>query len=189
MTAPPPTAGRLALVDRDGTINVDRNYVHRVEDVELLPDAAAGIRRLNGLGLPVAVITNQSGLARGLLTLDDVEAINVRIAGLLAAEGARLDAFYVCPHHPDDRCACRKPAQELLQRAAADFAADLARSFFIGDKAADVLAGRAAGAATVLVRTGREAEWPAALSERPDFVADNLFEAALWVERRLASGG
>jgi D-glycero-D-manno-heptose 1,7-bisphosphate phosphatase len=180
---------RLVLLDRDGTINVERNYVCRVEDLELLPNAAAGVRRLNELGLAVVVVTNQSAIGRGLLTPGGLGEIHARLTGLLAAEGARLDGIYICPHAPAEGCRCRKPGLELVERAAADFGADLSRSFFIGDKRADVEAGRAAGAASILVRTGYGSTETFDPDAGPDATADDLLAAAAWIERRIADGG
>lgn len=176
---------RLVFLDRDGTINVERNYVLEPEELELMPNAAAGIRRLTKLGLKIAVVTNQSAIGRGLLTPPVLDRIHERLTALLAAEGARLDGIYVCPHAPGDGCRCRKPQLELLQRAAVDFGADLSRSFFVGDKRADIEAGRAAGAATILVRTGYGSMESFARDAGPDATVDDLFAAAAWIERNL----
>lgn len=180
---------RLALLDRDGTINVEKNYVCRPEELELVPNAAAGIRRLRELGLKVAVISNQSAVGRGLLTIRALEEIHARLAGLLAAEGARLDGIYFCPHAPGEGCRCRKPALGLVERAAADFAADLSRSFFIGDKRVDIETGHAAGATSILVRTGYGATELFEPDEAPDATVEDLFEAAIWVGQRLLDAG
>jgi D-glycero-D-manno-heptose 1,7-bisphosphate phosphatase len=133
--------GRPAVfLDRDGTIIRDTAYVRDPDDVELLPGAAAAIRRLNERSLPVIVVTNQSGIARGLLTEQDYERVRMRLDTLLAAEGARIDASYHCPHHPDfsGPCECRKPRLKLYRRAAVDHGLDLARSFYVGDRKRDV---------------------------------------------------
>ncbi len=145
---------RLALLDRDGTIIVERGFPKEPDEVELIPGSAAAIRRLRSLGLRAVVVSNQSGIGRGFLTRDDVERVNARLLELLAAEGTTLDAVLYCPHAPEDGCACRKPQRTLPDRAASEFGADLARSFFVGDKRDDVDAGRNVGATTFLVRTG-----------------------------------
>jgi histidinol-phosphate phosphatase family protein len=128
------------FLDRDGTIIRDTAYVRDVDDVELLPGSAAAIRRLNERGLPVIVVTNQSGIARGLLTEQDYERVRRRLDKLLEAEGARIDASYHCPHHPDfsGPCECRKPGLKLFRQAAAEHGLDLGRSFYVGDRRRDV---------------------------------------------------
>ncbi|WP_298036982.1 D-glycero-beta-D-manno-heptose 1,7-bisphosphate 7-phosphatase [uncultured Desulfuromonas sp.] len=168
------------FLDRDGTINVEKSYLHRVEDFEFIPAAAAAIRRLNEAGFLVIVVTNQSGVARGYYGLDDVDALHRHLQGELGKVGAFIDAFYVCPHHPSEGvgafgidCSCRKGRPGMLLRAAEDHHIDLARSFMVGDKAADVEAGLRAGCRSLLVLTGygkSEAELASALGGRP--VAD-----------------
>jgi D-glycero-D-manno-heptose 1,7-bisphosphate phosphatase len=180
----PDAARRLVLLDRDGTINVDKGYVRDPRDVELVPGAGAAIRRLRELGLKVGVISNQSGVGRGLMTEDDVARVNVRLVELLAGEEAHVDGFFLCVHAPWDDCACRKPKTVLLERAAEKLGGDLTRSFMVGDKVADVDAGRAAGAFTILVRTGY-GEDSLAAGATPDAVAADLAEAAGVIERGL----
>ena len=140
-----------AFVDRDGTLIVDVNYISRPADVALLPGAAAALRRLNEAGVPVIVVTNQSGIARGLFDEAAYESVRARLAELLAAEGARIDASYHCPHGPDDGCRCRKPGPELYERAIADHGLDGARSFFVGDRLRDVQPARTFGGRGILV--------------------------------------
>ncbi|MFL5577918.1 MAG: D-glycero-alpha-D-manno-heptose-1,7-bisphosphate 7-phosphatase [Gemmatimonadaceae bacterium] len=139
------------FLDRDGTLIDDVHYISRAEDVRLLPGAAAAVRRLNEAGVPVIVITNQSGIARGIVTPAAYEAVHARLAELLAAEGARLDATYFCPHGPDDGCRCRKPGIELYERAIAEHRLDGARAFFVGDRLRDLQPARAFGGGGVLV--------------------------------------
>jgi len=173
---------RAAFLDRDGTINVEVNYLRRVEDLALEPGAAEAIRRLNEAGLLVIVVSNQSALARGMLDRDGLSAIERRMSEMLAAEGARVDGWYYCPHLPDaaveayrKTCDCRKPEPGMLLRAAEERGADLAASVMIGDSERDVEAGRAAGAATVRVCHGQRPDRTAA-----DFVADDLAGAVEW---------
>jgi D-glycero-D-manno-heptose 1,7-bisphosphate phosphatase len=138
---------RWALLDRDGTINVgapEGDYIRTVAELALLPDAADAVRRLNAAGLPVAVVTNQRGVALRLMSEADLDAVNERLRELLAAEGARLDAVYCCPHG-HDACDCRKPLPGLLTRAAAELGLPLADAVMVGDTEVDVEAGRAAG--------------------------------------------
>jgi D-glycero-D-manno-heptose 1,7-bisphosphate phosphatase len=173
---------RLVFLDRDGTINVEKNYVLKPDELELIPNAAAGLRRLRELGLKLTVITNQSAVGRGLLTLRGLDEIHERLTALLEAEGARLDGIYVCPHVPGDGCPCRKPGLELLKRAAADFGADLSRSFFIGDKRIDIEAGHAAGASSILVETGYGSTQSFDPGSAPDARVRDLLEAAWFIE-------
>lgn len=167
------------FVDRDGTIIRDTDFVARPEEVELLPGAAAAIRRLNEAGIPVVVVTNQSGIARGLLTQADYERVRDHMASLLAAAGARIDATYVCPHHPDftGPCECRKPGTLLFRTAAADLDLDPARSWFVGDKLRDVEPGRTLGGTGVLVRSEHTPDADVDRARAGFHVVDSLDEA------------
>jgi len=142
-----------AFLDRDGTINFDSNHVARVEDVHLLPGVAAAIRRLNDAGIPVVVVTNQSGIARGIFGPEDYERVRARIDELLRAEGAHVDASYMCPHHPEfsGPCDCRKPGTLLHRQAATALGIDLTRSWFVGDRWRDVEPALVLGGTGVLV--------------------------------------
>lgn len=142
-----------AFLDRDGTIIKDANYVRDPADVELLPGAAEAVRRLNDRGIPVIVVTNQSGIARGWLTTGDYEAVRGRVDELLAAAGARVETTYMCPHHPDITgvCDCRKPGTALYARAVADHDLDASRSLFCGDRWRDVAPSGVLGGLAVLL--------------------------------------
>jgi D-glycero-D-manno-heptose 1,7-bisphosphate phosphatase len=153
------------------------------------------VRLLNEAGLAVVVTTNQSGIARGMLTEDDLERIHLVLEERLAHRGARLDGIYYCPHHPDVgeklhriRCRCRKPSPGMLERAARELDLELSQSYAVGDGARDVEAGRRAGCRTVLVRTGH-GDAVDAVSLGPDLVAKNLFEAVKWILRDRDRGG
>ena len=150
---------KAVFVDRDGTINEESGYLFRKEDCRFIPGALAAIVQLNKAGFRVVVITNQSGIARGYYSADDLEQLHLHMADEIAAAGGRIDGWYHCPHHPDypaddAQCDCRKPLPGLLQRAAQELAIDLASSWMVGDKLADITAGVAAGCQTILVRTG-----------------------------------
>ncbi len=139
--APPSGAGHLrraVFVDRDGTLNVDTHYLAGPEKVELYRGVTEGVSLLRSRGFLVVVITNQSGIARGLYTQSAVEAIHARIQELLRRGGTEVDAFYYCPHAPAEGCACRKPGTELFERAARDLGIDLPSSAMIGDRMLDV---------------------------------------------------
>jgi D-glycero-D-manno-heptose 1,7-bisphosphate phosphatase len=158
------TEGRIGVfLDRDGTIIEDRDYPGDPDEVLLLPGAAAAIRRLNEAALPVIVVTNQSGIARGLITEAEYYAVRARMEALLAREGASVTASYHCPHGPATvpPCDCRKPAPGLFERGAREHGLSLSRSFFVGDRPRDVLAGVAAGGTGFLIRSPAAAELPA----------------------------
>ena len=142
-----------AFLDRDGTIIRDANYLRDPKDVDLLPGAGAAIRRLNDAGVAVIVVTNQSGIARGLLTRADYDAVRARLDDLLAKEGARITASYMCPHHPDatGACDCRKPGLAMYTQAIEEHALDAKRSAFIGDRWRDVAASSALGGLPILI--------------------------------------
>ena len=159
---------QAALLDRDGTIVLDTDYLRDPESVTLLPGAAAAIRRLSSAGIPSVVCTNQSGIARGIISLAQYRAVRRRIDELLLAEGAVLLDSLACPHHPEitGPCGCRKPGTALYERAALAHGFDLSHSAFIGDKARDVEPARAFGARAWLVRSTVTPDADVALAER-----------------------
>lgn len=162
MSEPPSPAARAVFLDRDGVIVVDHGYVHRVEDLVFVPGTVPALRRLQAAGWRLVVVTNQSGLARGLYTQADYARFTSAMVDALAVSGVRLDAVHHCPHLPDATvaayrlaCDCRKPQPGMLLRAARELHLDLAASVMVGDRASDVQAGRAAGVGRcLLVRSG-----------------------------------
>jgi D-glycero-D-manno-heptose 1,7-bisphosphate phosphatase len=146
-------ARRAAFLDRDGTIIEDVSYISRPDQVRLRPTAAEAIALLNAHDVAVVVITNQSGIARGMFTVADYEAVRDRLAAVLAEHGAFIDASYYCPHYPSvsGPCDCRKPARKLFDQATADLDLDPAASMFVGDRARDVLPAVTFGGAAYLV--------------------------------------
>jgi D-glycero-D-manno-heptose 1,7-bisphosphate phosphatase len=169
------------MLDRDGTINVERRYLADPDRFELLPGAAEGMRLMQAAGFGLAVITNQSAVARGMITRSRLDEIHDRMVQLLAVEGVHLAGIFVCPHSPDDGCACRKPLPGLVRSAEAELGFLSHESVMIGDNGKDIELGVAVGARTVLVRTGYGRETEASGSVRPDAVADGLLEAARYV--------
>ena len=141
------------FLDRDGTINVDTVHVSHPDTVRLIPGAAAAIARVNAAGVPVIVVSNQSGIGRGLFTVEEYERVRQRIDELLAAEGAHVLATYYCPHSPDTEpvCECRKPAPGLYRQAAAEHGLDLARTRYVGDRLRDIQPARTFGGRGVRV--------------------------------------
>ena len=177
-------------MDRDGTLIEESGYLNELSRLIFYPFTVDAVRQLNRGGFVVIVITNQAGIARGIVPESFLETAHGHIQDRMTGGGAQIDAFYHCPHHPDGivpalrvRCDCRKPQPGLLLRAAADLDLDLTRSFMIGDRFHDLAAGRAAGTRTVLVRTGYGAveERTEHDAPRPDAIADNLAGAAAWI--------
>lgn len=182
---------RAVFLDRDGTICEEVGYLNSVQQMRLIPRSAAAIRRLNEQGFKVVVITNQSGVARGIIQEQDLADIHEEMLRQLKKEGAFLDGIYYCPHHPIEgnppylqQCTCRKPATGLLEKAALDLNLDFSLSYMVGDHFSDVECGKRIGANTVLLLTGhggqtlaRQEEWPF----QPDYIAHDLYEAVLWI--------
>lgn len=151
--------GRALFLDRDGVLNVDKGYVHKLCDLQVYCDAAV-LATLPALGFRLVVVTNQSGIGRGFFTIEDVERFNDALCGALATRGLMLRPtdFYVCPHTPEAGCDCRKPRPGLLLRAARELGLALSESHMVGDRASDMEAGTRAGATSWLLdRTGRSA--------------------------------
>ncbi|MDD5657124.1 MAG: HAD-IIIA family hydrolase [Elusimicrobia bacterium] len=180
---------RAVFLDRDGVIVEEVDYLRRLDQLRLLPGSAVAIRRLRAAGLKVVVVTNQSAVGRGWLSLPALRRIHAALRRRLGARGARLDAIYFCPHLPaagGRACACRKPALGLLRRARRRFGLDFKRSYFIGDSTTDLRTARAAGCAAVLVRTGKGGR-DGRYRVKPDRVCRDLAAAADWILAREAA--
>lgn len=168
--------GRPAVfLDRDGTINVEVDYLSDPDDLELEPGAGAAIAALNQSNYDVVVVTNQSGVARGMLDLDRLAEVHARLRKLLASHGAHFDALRFCPHHPtvgeppfQKACDCRKPLPGMLRSAAEELGSDLARSWVVGDSLRDLQAGASLGVRGILVGTGKGTDQRERLSELGD---------------------
>ena len=189
-----PAARRAVFLDRDGTIIEEVGYLDRPERVELYPWSTDAIRAFNRAGLIVVMVTNQSGVARGFFTEAVVEEVHQHMAAILAEGGARIDAYFYCPHHPDGKvpgyaqaCDCRKPGRALVDRAVREFGVDPARSFVVGDRWVDVGLARTIGAGAILVRTGygMSEELKPQANLTADVVVDNLIAAASWMLGKL----
>jgi len=179
---------RYVLIDRDGTLNIERHYIADPDLLELYPGAGAALRLLRAQGFGLAVVTNQSGIAKGKITPVQLEAVHARLGALLAEEGVTVDGIYVCPHGPDDGCDCRKPLPGMIVQAARELGFDPREAFLIGDKGIDIGLGNAVGAATILVRTGYGAETEREHLADPDYIADDLPDAARWILARVEAG-
>jgi D-glycero-D-manno-heptose 1,7-bisphosphate phosphatase len=170
-----PRHGRVVLLDRDGTIVVDRGYLDNAAGLEFLPGAAEGLRLLYTQGYRLVVITNQSGIGRGLFPLERLNEMNARLTAMVSGTGARLDGIYFCPHTPQDKCDCRKPAPGLIAQAAAELKFDPKDAVVIGDKDSDIECGRRAGAGTVLISAAKSVS---RTRIKADAVAGDLVGAA-----------
>lgn len=183
-----PVMKKAVFLDRDGTINREVNYLNHPDQMVLLPGAGQAIRGLNEAGFTVVVVTNQSGVARGIIAEEQLPLIRDRLTDLLETEGAKIDGYYYCPHYPGGTvekfavtCDCRKPEPGMLINAARDLEIDLGKSYVVGDKVCDVALGRKAGCVAVMVRTGFGAEQAGSGDVSPDYVADDLLEAVRWI--------
>lgn len=192
--------GATIFLDRDGTINEEVHYLHRKEDLKLLPMAAEAIRLWNEKGFRVVVVTNQAGVARGYYGEQDVKALHRYMDQLLGRQGARIDEYYYCPHHPEHgigrykvKCHCRKPDTGMFEAAAQDGAVDKAHSYMVGDKWLDIQAGARFGVHTALVGTGYGKqlleeyvrEQPGDKEEQPmEYFGEDLYAVALWTLAR-----
>ena len=180
------------FMDRDGTICEEVGYLDSVERFRLIPGSGAAIRLLNQRGFKAVVVTNQSGGARGFFSEVRLQELHAELSRQLREEGAFLDGIYYCPHHPTEGqgpyrkiCDCRKPAAGLIVKAAGDLRLDLALSYAVGDRIADLECGQRVGTKGVLVLTGYGKEELASQKEkgetRPAFIAGDLYEAVRWI--------
>lgn len=166
------------LLDRDGTIIVDKHYLSDPAGVELLPGAGSGLKLMCEMGYRLVVLTNQSGVGRGYYDEAAVHACNERMLELLQPYGVTIDGIFYCIHTPEENCQCRKPAVGMMMEAAKVHGFDPKMTVMIGDKKADIVMGHNAGAKTILVRTGKGAEHEPLCTELADYVVDNLPRAA-----------
>ncbi|HPF14384.1 MAG: D-glycero-beta-D-manno-heptose 1,7-bisphosphate 7-phosphatase [Planctomycetes bacterium] len=187
---------KAVFLDRDGTLNREVHYLADPDRFEWLPGVLDALHALQAGGWALVVVTNQSGIAQGLVEVDDLDAIHARMRTELASAGVTLAGIYSCPHHPHigrapwvHACECRKPAPGMLLEAQRDLDLDLAESWMIGDSLRDLQAGWAAGCRSILVRTGKGREQEAQLKEpleRPAWVAEDLLQAAQIVLAQVA---
>jgi D-glycero-D-manno-heptose 1,7-bisphosphate phosphatase len=173
---------KAVFLDRDGTINIEKNYLYKIKDFEFIPGSIEAIRILKNKGYKVIIVTNQAGVARGYFNEDDVHRLHEWMIGEMGKCGANIDDVYYCPHHNTygtgrykTECECRKPNPGMLLKAMEKHSIDPCLSYTIGDKESDLIAGKIAGTQTVLVKTGYGYITNSNLA---DFVSHNLFEAA-----------
>jgi D-glycero-D-manno-heptose 1,7-bisphosphate phosphatase len=190
--APQDTSRQLrpaVFLDRDGTICEEMGYLNHISRLRMFRQSGPAVRRLNRAGIAVIVVTNQSGVSRGIFPESLIAEVHRRVSKDLAAAGARVDAYYYCAHIGADKCDCRKPLPGLLLRAASEHGLDLERSFMVGDRYGDVELAHAAGGQGLLVLTGygrgeyelHRDEWP----RQPDGVVEDIAEAADFILKRL----
>ncbi|MDB6102017.1 MAG: histidinol-phosphate phosphatase family protein [Gammaproteobacteria bacterium] len=166
---------RVVILDRDGTIVIDRGYLDDPAGLAFLPGAAEGLRYLHERGFRLVVITNQSGIGRGRLSAERLHEIHERFIDMVRSAGAYIEAIYYCPHSPETGCACRKPGSALLLQAAAELGFDSRQAIVIGDKQSDIELGRRVSATTIFIRGDSTGD---SLSANADFVVDDLLQAA-----------
>lgn len=185
------SGAKAIFLDRDGTIVRHVDLLHKASKLHLLPNSARAIKEFNRLGYLTIVITNQPVVARGIATLEDVEKVNAALIRRLARRGARIDAVYFCPHHPEKYpgvprharkyrvvCVCRKPKPGMLKQAIKEYGIDPRKSFMIGDSMIDIVAGKRAGTKTILVKTGPGHRLDKKFKDvKPDFIVGDLLEA------------
>ena len=179
-------ARRAVFLDRDGTLNIDPGYLRSPDQMALIPNVGRALAVLQQAGFLIVVVSNQSGVGRGLIRAEVMPLIHQKMEELLALEGGKIDHYSLCFHKPEDGCLCRKPRPDLILSAAQHLQVDPRSSYMIGDKSSDIEAGNAAGCkGSILVRTGYgkevEALWGAQWKDHADFIGDSLWEAAQWI--------
>ncbi len=172
---------KAVFLDRDGTITLDTGHVHKIEDLDFLPNAIPALKLLQNAGLKLFVVTNQSGIGRGYFAEEDYHKVNEHMIAGLKKQGIVLHEVFYCPHHPDDDCECRKPKTKMFELAAEKHNIQLKKSYVVGDKTMDVMLGKNAGSKTILVLTGYAGEESQCCEVSPDFVAKDLLHAAKWI--------
>lgn len=180
---------KAVFLDRDGTINIDSGYIGDPKLVSLFPGVAKGIKKLKNFGFKIIVISNQSGITRGLITSDDVDNVNRKVNEILSDENTSIDAFYYCPYHPEydsvELCKCRKPSPQMIFDAAKDFNIDLKESFMVGDKISDIECGINAGVKSILITTTISMDKLNELKNSQNsanFITDNFLNAVEFIE-------
>ncbi|MDH5739315.1 MAG: lipopolysaccharide heptosyltransferase II [Nitrospira sp.] len=178
-------SGYTIFLDRDGTLNADPGYIKSPDQLELFPGVPEALARLKQAGARLILVTNQSGVARGLLSHDDLAAVHAKLNRILDGAGASLDAIYFCPHHPNDGCECRKPNPGMIDQAVRERRVDLERAYLIGDHVRDIELAKRIGARSVLVTTGvvrpQESEGLKETALTPDWIAPSMTAAADWL--------
>jgi len=171
---------KAVILDRDGVLNEDPGYVHRIEDFKLIPGVIEALNLLKN-DFKFVIITNQSGIGRGYYTEQDFHKFNNRLVKELKKQNIIIEKTYFCPHHPEEKCNCRKPNIKFIKEAEKEFDIDIKNSFVIGDHPYDIKLGKNAGCKTVYLLTGHGMRHKKEMEGKPDFIANNLLEAAEWI--------
>lgn len=171
---------KAIFLDRDGTLNEDEGYVHKVEDYKLLPGVIEALKLLKDKFL-FFIITNQSGVGRGYYELEDVHKFNEAMLEEFEKEGIKVEEIFICPHHPDEDCDCRKPNEKFIRQAEKEYNVDLKKSYMIGDHGHDVELGLNVGAKGIYLLTGHGEKHFHNIKVKPDLIAKDLLEAAKWI--------
>jgi len=174
----------LLLLDRDGTLIHEEGYPSDPRRVKLYPGVPLALRKLKKAGFPLVVVSNQSGVGRGFVTLDQARRVNKRFLELLKQKHAAIDGLYWCPHRPEDHCSCRKPALGMVRRAARDLRVSWKRSISVGDRPSDIQLGQRTGGSGILVLTGYGRRYKKSRIMRPDHMSANFARAADWIIRQ-----
>jgi len=175
------------FLDRDGVIIVEKHFQIDIDKIEFLPRALDALLKISGI-FKLIVISNQSGVGRGYFTLDEAVKFNSKLHDILLKNDVEIDDWYICPHTPDDNCTCRKPRPGMLLEAASNHSIDFNVSYLIGDKSSDIAAGKSVGVKTILVRSGYGGREEGRLSITPDFEADDIYDAVLYIMAERNSG-
>jgi D-glycero-D-manno-heptose 1,7-bisphosphate phosphatase len=179
---------KVVFVDRDGTINVDVHYLDDPDKFEMYPGVQRGVKKLQENGFKIIVITNQSGIARGYFTEEQLSAVHERMKQEFQSFNVTLDGIYYCPHHPDDKCNCRKPNNGLFEKAIQEHNINVKKSYMLGDKILDVGAGKKIGVGTVLIPEPHiREEFLSQINKfeyTPDYIADDFLDAVEWILNR-----
>ena len=170
---------KVVFFDRDGTIIVEPPDTYNVTlgNLELFPDSLAAFKLLAEKGYNVVLVTNQKGIGDGTISMEEYESVNKKVIELLKPTGINILKTYLCPHTPEDNCDCRKPSPKMLNEAAKEFEVDLKKSFMVGDRMTDIEAGQAAGAQSILVRTGNFDVEP----NKADYTTSNILDAVKYI--------
>lgn len=170
-------SGKAVFLDRDGTIIRDVGYPKDPKQVELLPEIIEALRKLIEFGYKLVVISNQSGIGRSIITLEEMNQVNAKFISIFEKHEIYFNGIYYCPHAPEEQCNCRKPSPEMILNAAKELDINLSLSFMVGDKLSDVQAGKRAGCNTILLKNEDLAKWDIT----PDFVASNWAEVITFI--------
>ena len=172
---------KAVFLDRDGVLNFDSGFISGLDNIKILPKVIEGLSKIKSIGFMTIIISNQSGVARKYFNLETMRAVDAHIKQLINKDKILLDDSFYCPHHPefDKRCNCRKPKIGLIKKAVTKYNLNVNQSFFIGDKVEDIICGKNADCKTILVPINLKKH----IQATPDFKAQNLVEAAFWIER------